>query len=212
VAVAVLMLYGVPFSFAYTGLTAGTGALILFGCVQVTMFALAKRRGERVRTVQWAGVALALAGLTYLVRPALATPAFVPAVLMTMAGVFWGVYSWLGRAVGRPLAVNARNFVFALPLALLINVGTASEAHAAMSGVLLAATSGAIATGLGYVIWYAALPGLSGAEGAVVQLSVPLLAAAGGVLFLDEPLSLRLVLSAAMVLGGVALTVAGGRR
>jgi drug/metabolite transporter (DMT)-like permease len=202
-----LTLYAVPFSFAYTRLTTGTGALILFACVQLTMLAATIRSGETIRAAQWTGVSIALAGLVWLVAPTLATPALLPTLLMAVAGIAWGVYSWRGRAGTSPLTATTVNFVYAVPFALIASVLSLSQLHVEPRGALLAMASGAAASALGYVVWYAALHGLSGAQAAVVQLSVPVIAAAGGVLVLGEALSARLVLSGILVLGGIALAV-----
>jgi drug/metabolite transporter (DMT)-like permease len=204
-----LALYAVPFSFAYTRLGTGTGALILFGCVQLTMLAATLRSGEHVHAVQWVGVSLAAGGLVYLVSPGLAAPAFVPAVLMAIAGVAWGAYSWRGRGSPNALATTTRNFVQAVPLVAAVSLVTLPRLHIEPRGVLLAVASGAVASGLGYVVWYAALRGLTGLQAAVVQLAVPVLAAIGGVLFLDEGVSMRLILSSGLVLGGIALAIVG---
>jgi drug/metabolite transporter (DMT)-like permease len=206
-----LILYAVPFSFAYVSLSAGTGALILFGCVQSTMLLVALRRGESVLAVQWIGLGVALAGLIVLVLPSLTTPALFPAALMALAGISWGLYSWRGRS-GSALAATAANFVQAVPLVLLVSLAALSRAHVSSRGVVLSVASGAVASGLGYVAWYAALSGLTGMQAAVVQLAAPVLAAAGGVIFLAEMISIRLVFSAIMVLGGIALTIVGRER
>lgn len=207
---ALLALYAIPFAFAYTELSTGTGALILFGSVQVTMMATAVAFGERPRPVQWAGAALAMAGLVYLVLPGLAAPPPGAALLMALAGVSWGAYSIRGRVLPNPLSQTTGNFVRAIPFvgATLLLFG--AQAHAGPQGVTLALASGAVASGLGYVAWYAALRGLSAMHAGVVQLAGPVLTAAGGVLLLGEPLSLRLVLSAVMVLGGIAAAIVGG--
>jgi len=207
-----LALYAVPFSFAYTRLSTGTGAVILFGCVQISMLGAALRSGERVHIVQWIGLSLALAGLVYLVFPALATPSVLSTVLMAIAGVSWGVYSWRGRATSDPLTATASNFVLAIPLAVLVSLVALPRFHVESRGIMLSVASGAIASGLGYAAWYAALPGLSGTQAAVVQLAVPVLAAAGGVIFLTEFISTRLVLSTTFVLGGIALAIVGRER
>jgi drug/metabolite transporter (DMT)-like permease len=208
----VLFLYAVAFSFAYIRLTTGTGALILFAAVQLTMFVAALSAGERPATLQWAGLGLALSGLLYLVRPGLAAPAPEGAVLMTVAGIAWGVYSLLGRHAAHPLALTTGNFVRAVPLALFVNLLALPQFHLELRGALLAMVSGSLASGVGYVLWYMALGGLTATRAAVVQLAVPVLAAAGGVVLLAEPVSLRLVLATAMVLGGIALVLRGRER
>ncbi len=207
---AILVLYAVPFSFAYTRLSAGTGALILFGAVQVTMLGSAAWSGERLRPAQWMGILIALAGLVILVSPGLAAPSPSAAALMGIAGLFWGVYTLRGRGMANPLAHTTMNFVWAAPLVLIVSALTLPQFHASPRGVLLAVISGAVTSGLGYVAWYSALRSLTATRAAVLQLSVPILAAAGGVAFLMEPLSIRLASSAVLVLGGIALTL--GRR
>jgi drug/metabolite transporter (DMT)-like permease len=204
---ALLFLYAVPFSFAYISLGAGTGALILFGSVQATMFAAALSSGARPHAVQWTGLFVALGGLVCLVLPGLAAPSPVGCALMALAGGAWGVYSLRGRGAGHPLAETAGNFVRALPLAAGVNLATATHAVWSFEGALLAVLSGALASGLGYVAWYAALDGLSVTRAATLQLAVPVLAAVGGVAFLAERITPRLVVSAALILGGVALAL-----
>jgi drug/metabolite transporter (DMT)-like permease len=203
-----LFLYAVPFSFAYTGLTTGTGALILFGAVQITMLAAAAWSGERLCPMQWLGVAAALAGLVYLVSPGLTAPPLFAATLMGMAGFSWGIYSLRGRGLVNPLAQTTSNFARATPMVLVISVVALSHVHVEPRGIVFAIASGAVASGLGYVAWYAALRGLTATRAAVLQLLVPVLAAAGGVVLLTEPVSLRLIVSAMLVIGGIALTLA----
>lgn len=209
-----LFLYAVPFSFAYIGLTAGTGALILFATVQGTMLTAALRSGSRLLVVQWSGLILALGGLVYLVLPGLAAPSPFGCALMTVAGVAWGLYSLRGRGASDPLAETAGNFARAVPFALLVSLLATSRVRLSHEGALLAAVSGTLASGCGYVIWYAALRGLSAAQAASVQLAVPVLAASGGVVFLSEPVTTRLILSSILILGGIALALArtGPRR
>ena len=206
-AAAMLWLYMAGFSFAYLTLSAGTGALILFGAVQVTMFTAGLRSGERFTAAAWAGLALAVAGLLYLVSPGLAAPPPLGAALMAIAGFAWGIYSLRGRGAGDPVAATAGNFLRAAPLALLLSAAYAGAFQATFSGVALAVASGALTSGLGYVVWYAALPGLSALRAASVQLSVPPLAALGGALLLAEAVSLRLLLASAAILGGIALVL-----
>ena len=207
---ALLFAYVAGFSFAYLTLSAGTGALILFGAVQLTMFAAGFKAGERFGPAGWTGLALALAGLVLLVLPGVTAPSPLGAVLMALAGVAWGGYSLRGRGVPDPLVASAANFARALPLALLLPIvlaGFATRAHADMRGIVLAVVSGAITSGLGYVAWYAALRGLSSLRAAVIQLSVPVLAACGGALWLGEPFTARLALAVASILGGIGLAL-----
>jgi drug/metabolite transporter (DMT)-like permease len=207
-----LFLYAAAFSFAYTGLTTGTGALILFGSVQATMLAAVLRSGERPHPWEWAGLALALAGLVYLVLPGLAAPPPVSSAFMAVAGISWGLYSFGGRGAIDPLADTTNNFVLALPLACVVNLFTLQSARVSTAGIVLAVMSGAVASGVGYVVWYAALRNLTATRAATVQLSVPVLAAAGGVIFMSEQVSLRLLLAATVILGGVALALLGRAR
>jgi drug/metabolite transporter (DMT)-like permease len=208
----VLFVYAIPFSYAYGLLTTGTGALILFGAVQVTMMLAARAGGERAHMKQWVGLLVAIAGLVYLVLPGLTAPSPLGAVLMTVAGAAWGIYSLRGRGAPDPLAQNASNFARTIPLALVVSALTWRFTHLETRGVVLAAVSGAVTSGLGYVAWYAALRRLSATRASLVQLLVPVLAAAGGIVVLDETLSVRLVLSAAVVIGGVALALSAYER
>lgn len=210
---AALMLFGymVFFSFAYLTLGAGTGALLLFGAVQLTMFTVALKAGERFPPVAWLGLALAFGGLVYLVAPGLTAPDPAGAALMLVAGIAWGGYSLRGRGAPNPLESTANNFIASLPLALLVAALFVGQAHASLPGVLLAIFSGAVASGLGYVIWYAALRGLAASSAATVQLSVPVIAAIGGALLLAEPVTPRLVLASMATLGGIALVLSRRR-
>ena len=202
-----LFLYAVAFSFAYLSLSAGTGSLILFGAVQATMIISGLRSGERPHVLQWAGLAIALAGLIYLVFPGLAAPSPGGSLLMAVAGMAWGLYSLRGRGAKDPASRTAGNFIRSVPFALVVWTASVQNLHAEPRGILLAILSGSLASGIGYVIWYAALQGLSSTRAATVQLSVTVLAAFGGVIFLAEVVTLRLVIASILVLGGVALTV-----
>ena len=206
-AAAMLFAYVAFFSFAYLSLPAGTGALILFGAVQLTMLGAGLGGGERFGPLAWLGFILAAGGLVYLVLPGVAAPPLLGAVLMAIAGVAWGVYSLRGRGVADPLAATARNFLRAVPLALALSLVFAARAHADAAGIALAVASGALTSGLGYVIWYAVLPRLSAMQAATVQLSVPLLAAIGGVLLLSEAITPRLAAASVAVLGGIAIVL-----
>jgi drug/metabolite transporter (DMT)-like permease len=211
-AVAMLFTYMAFFSFAYLSLSAGTGALLLFGAVQLTMFAVALRSGERFPLASWAGLALAVSGLVYLVSPGVTAPDPVGAVLMIVAGIAWGVYSLLGKNAADPLEATAGNFVFSVPMAVLVSLAFKAEFDISMAGASLAIASGAVASGLGYVIWYAALKGLQATRAATVQLSVPVIAAIGGVILLSEKVTFRLVLASVVTLGGIALVLMQKRR
>ena len=209
ISAALLFIYAAPFSFAYIRLSAGTGALILFACVQATMLIGAIRSGERFKRLEGIGLATALAGLTYLVSPGLSAPSPLGSALMAIAGVSWGLYSLRGRGSADPLGDTTNNFVWAIPLALLVSLAAVRGTHISARGVALATASGALASGLGYTVWFAALRGLTAIRAATVQLTVPVLAAAGGVLLLQESVTFRLVASAALILGGVGLALAG---
>jgi len=202
-----LFLYAITYSFAYLSLKTGTGALILFGCVQVTMIVAALRSGERPQLLEWLGLFLALGGLVYLVFPGLAAPSLLGSALMATAGIAWGFYSIRGRGSQNPLADTAGNFVYTVPMILVIKLLTLGNAHISTNGVLLAILSGALSSGVGYVIWYAALRGLTTTRAAIVQLSVPVIAAWGGVVFVSEDVSARLLFAGMLILGGIALTV-----
>jgi drug/metabolite transporter (DMT)-like permease len=206
--VVALAAYMAFFSFAYMSLNAGVGALILFGAVQLTMFIVALRAGEHFAPLSWAGLALAVAGLLYLVSPGFAAPDPLGAVLMAVAGVAWGVYSLVGRGAADPLAATTTNFLYTLPIVLIVSLFTIGGASLSTNGVILAVASGALASGCGYVVWYAALRGLTATRAAVVQLSVPVIAALGAAALLAEPITLRLILSSAATLGGVGLVLA----
>lgn len=205
---AALFVYAAAFSFAYLALPTGTGALLLFGAVQLTMIGYGLWRGERFSAGQTLGFALALGGLVYLLLPGLSAPPPGPAALMVTAGAAWGVYSLRGRGSSDPAAVTAGNFLRTLPLvAALLALFAPINLHLDALGVFYAALSGAVTSGLGYLVWYAALPSLRATAAGTVQLSVPVLAALGGVAFVGEPVTLRLALAALAVLGGVALVL-----
>jgi drug/metabolite transporter (DMT)-like permease len=202
-----LFAYAAAFSFAYLSLSAGTGALILFGSVQATMILYGLLRGERFTPLQALGLLLALGGLAALLLPGVTAPDWAGAILMTVAGIAWGAYSLMGRASTRPIETTAGNFLRASAFGALLGLASlglfAWDAH----GAGLAVLSGAVASGLGYAIWYTVLPALRATQAATVQLSVPVIAAIGGVLLLGERLSLRLVLCSVAILGGIALVL-----
>lgn len=208
-AAAILVIYAVPFAFAYVTLDAGTGALILFGTVQVTMLGAAALSGERPAPLQWLGLIAALGGLVHLVAPGLSAPSPAGSALMAVSGMAWGLYSLHGRHAGDPIRSNAANFVRALPALLATSLISWPSLSLSTRGVVLAVMAGAVTTGLGYVVWYRALRDLTATRASVVQLSVPLLAALGGVALMGESVSWRLLVSSALILGGVALAVAG---
>ena len=199
--------YAGLFSFAYLQLTAGTGALLLFGAVQATMIFWALRKGERFRAIQIAGLILAIAGLVALVFPGLSAPPLGTATLMFGAGIAWGIYSLRGKNAGDPLRATAGNFLRAVPMAVLLSAVAFRSANFDRAGIAYAMISGALASGVGYAIWYSALPVLKATAAATVQLSVPVLAAAGGIVFLGEVITLRFALASIAVLGGIALVI-----
>lgn len=204
---ALLFLYAVPFSFAYASLSTGTGALLLFGAVQATMILASLGPSERPRAAQWLGLAGAFGGLIYLVLPGVTAPSPGGAALMLLAGVAWGLYTLRGRSVRAPLAQTASNFVRTVPMIVALSLASHRGLQLQPSGVLLAVASGALASGLGYVVWYKALAGLSKVTASVVQLAVPVLAAAGGIVFLGEQVTLRLLVAGLLVLGGISLVL-----
>lgn len=203
--------YAAAFSFAYVDLSTGTGALVLFGCVQATMLLAAVTSGERPHPVQWFGLLLALGGLVYLVFPGLTAPSPLGSGLMGLAGICWGLYSLRGRGATSPLSATTTNFMGSLPFAAALSMLAFNHVAITPWGALLAVTSGALTSGLGYVLWYAALAGLTSTRAATVQLAVPVLAAAGGILFLAESLTPRFVLASILILGGVALALIVGQ-
>lgn len=206
-AAAALFVYAAGFSFAYIKLPAAVGALILFGAVQATMIGYGMWRGERMRLVQVLGLGLAIAGLVSLLAPGLSAPPLDSAALMVLAGVAWGVYSRRGKRFGNPTVATAGNFLRAVPFAVVLSLVMLPLASGDSAGVWYALASGGLASGLGYAMWYAALPGLTATNAATIQLSVPVIAAVGGVVFLGEAITLQLVLSSAGILGGIALVV-----
>jgi drug/metabolite transporter (DMT)-like permease len=202
-----LFAYAAGFSFAYVSLPAATGALLLFGTVQTTMIGHAIWKGERLRRLQWAGLATAIGGLVALFLPGISTPPLLGSLLMLGAGIAWGIYSLRGKGTGDPIKATAGNFLRAAPIAIALSLLTIHHAAVDAAGLGYAVLSGALASGLGYAIWYSVLPALKATSAATVQLSVPVIAALGGVLFLGESISLRLVLASLAILGGIALMI-----
>ena len=202
-----LFAYAASFSFAYSTLSTATGALLLFGAVQATMIGYGIWTGERLRMLQLAGLLLALAGLIGLLLPGVSAPPLLGSTLMLSAGVAWGVYSLRGRGAGDPTRVTGDNFLRAVPMALVLSLVWHDHISLDAWGTCYAVLSGALASGIGYAIWYTALPSLRATSAATVQLSVPVLAAVGGVVLLGEPMTLRLILASAAILGGIALVL-----
>jgi drug/metabolite transporter (DMT)-like permease len=204
-----LFIYALTFSFGYISLDTGTGALILFGAVQITMIMASVFLGNRLHYCEWLGLLLAFSGFVYLLIPTLSTPSLMGFILMTLSGIAWGIYTLLGRASKNPLSDTAYNFLRTSPLVLLLIIFTLQNAHLTFTGVVLAILSGALASGVGYFVWYLALAGLSVVQAAVVQLFVPAIAAIGGVIFTNELITLRLVESSVLVLGGILIVILG---
>lgn len=202
-----LFAYAAAFSFAYSSLTAATGALILFGAVQATMIGYGLWSGERLHGMQTLGLVLAVGGLIGLLLPGLSAPPLVGSLLMISAGIAWGVYSLRGKGTGDPTRVTAGNFLRAVPIAAVASILLHQQASLDATGSWYAFLSGALTSGIGYAIWYTALPALRATSAAIVQLSVPVIAAIGGILFLGEALTLRLVLASIAIIGGIALFV-----
>lgn len=205
-----LFIYAAGFSYAYVHLTAGVGALLLFGAVQVTMFGFALARGERLRLLQTLGILTAAGGLVALLMPGSGASDLSASLLMLAAGAAWGIYTLRGRHGGSSSQVTAGNFLRAAPLALILSAVLWKDARFDGTGIAYAIASGAVTSGLGYVLWYSALPDLRATEAATVQLTVPVIAALGAVALLGEMLTLRLALTSVVVLGGVALAINTG--
>lgn len=202
-----LFIYAAGFSFAYMNLSAATGALLLFGAVQATMIGHGVFAGERLLKLQLVGLIFASGGLVGLLLPGLLAPPLYSSILMVGAGVAWGIYSLRGKDVKEPIRVTAGNFLRAALVALVLSALMGNRVSLDSTGILYAVLSGALASGTGYAIWYAVLPALKTTNAAIVQLSVPVIAALGGIVFLGEPISLRLVLASVAIIGGVALVI-----
>ncbi len=204
---ALLFLYAIAFSLAYVNLSAGTGGLILFGSVQFTMIGVGIWKGERPSPAEWLGLVIAQTGLIILVFPGLHAPSPVGALLMITAGAAWGLYSLRGKLATNPTLATADNFMRALPMATLVAIPGLRHTQATSYGFGLAVVSGAVTSGIGYVLWYSVLPHLTATRAAITQLAVPAIVAIGGVLFLSEKIDARFLIASAMMLGGVATAV-----
>jgi len=204
-----LFIYALAFSFAYITLDTGTGALILFGAVQLTMILLSLISGNRLHITEWGGVSLAFIGFVYLILPGVTMPSIMGFVLMTVAGIAWGIYTLKGKGSMNPLMDTAYNFSRIIPLVIILAIVTFQNIHLSFEGIIMAVLSGSITSGIGYTIWYIALGGLSTTQAAVVQLLVPVIAALGGVIFVSEVVTFRLIFSATMILGGILMVVLG---
>lgn len=201
----ILFLYAASFSFAYVSLNTATGALILFGMVQITMISSSLLSGYKLNTREGLGILLALLGFIYLMLPGARRPSISGFALMALSGIAWGTYSLHGKSSKHPLQDTAYNFLRGVPFLVLLLFFLISESHLSLRGILLALVSGSVTSGLGYTIWYLAIRGLNGVQASIVQLLVPVFAALGGVLFVGEIISLKLVISAVMILGGILL-------
>lgn len=204
-----LFAYAICFSFAYIGLTAAAGALILFSAVQFTMIVVALLRGERPGGLEWLGLLIALGGLVYLVFPGLSSPPLFASILMAAAGIAWGFYTLRGKGSGDPLGDTTGNFIRSVPMIAVAAIPFLSQINLSTRGIVLAILSGAIASGVGYSVWYAALKHHTATRAAVLQLSVPVIAAFGGVLLLSELMTTRLLIAATLILGGIGMTIFG---
>jgi drug/metabolite transporter (DMT)-like permease len=204
-----LFLYAITFSYAYLSLDTGTGALILFGSVQITMILLSIISGTRLHIIEWSGFFIAFTGLVYLVIPSITTPSVSGFILMTVSGMSWAIYSLRGRGSKNPLMDTTYNFLRTIPFITLLAIFTMPNINYSSQGIILALLSGAITSGVGYTIWYIALRSLSSIQAAVLQLSVSIIAAIGGVIFLSETITSRLVMSAVIVLGGILMVILG---
>lgn len=202
-----LFLYAAAFSYAYVSLETGIGALIAFGVVQITMIASSLISGYKMNGMEWLGILLALAGFLYLLLPGASAPSLSGFILMSLSGIGWGIYSLRGKKSKHPLVDTAYNFLRSLPFLILLIYFLAQESNYSTKGILLALLSGIVTSGIGYTIWYTALKGLNSIQASIVQLLVPVLAAIGGVIFIGELISLRLMASSLMILGGILLLI-----
>ncbi|MFK8011849.1 MAG: DMT family transporter [Marinicellaceae bacterium] len=202
-----LFLYAITFSLAYVSLETGTGALVLFGSVQITMIATSLFSGYRLSVIELFGLLLSFIGLIYLVYPTLSTPSFSGFILMMVAGMAWGIYTLSGRNSRNPLIDTAINFKLTIPLVLILVIVSWPYQSMSTIGIMYAISSGALASALGYTIWFKALKGLSTTEAAVVQLSVPIIAALGGLVFVSEPFNQRVIVASSLVLGGILIVI-----
>ncbi len=204
-----LFLYAVTFSFAYISLDTGTGALIMFGSVQITIILLSIISGNRLNIYEWLGVTIAFLGFVYLILPGVSSPSLIGFSLMTIAGIAWGIYTLKGKESKNPLRDTTYNFIRTIPFIIILLVFTIQHSSYSTKGVVLAIISGGITSGIGYTIWYMAMEGLSKIQTAVIQLLVPIIAAFGGVIFVDEKITFRLSIASILVLGGILVVVLG---
>jgi len=204
-----LFLYAITFSYAYLLVDTGTGALILFGSVQISMILMSLISGTRLHLSEWSGVIIAFSGFVYLIVPSITTPSINGFILMTISGISWGVYTLMGRSSKNPLMDTTFNFLRTIPLVVLLALYAMQNIHFSSEGVILALLSGGITSGVGYTVWYIVLRDLSSTQAAVIQLSVPVIAAIGGVVFVAEVITSRLIISTAVVLSGILMVLLG---
>jgi drug/metabolite transporter (DMT)-like permease len=198
-----LFTYALTFSYAYLSLETGIGALILFSSVQLTMVIYSILKGQRLNRFEWLGLIIAFSGFVYLMSPTLSTPSFIGFILMTISGISWGFYTLMGKTSKQPLQDTAYNFIRTAPWIILLLTLTIQTNELSYNGMLLAIISGAITSGIGYALWYVALSGISSIQAAVLQLLVPVIATIGGIIFVDESMSLHLIVSTAVILVGI---------
>ena len=208
---AALFLYAVTFSYAYISLDTGTGALILFGAVQITMILASLIFGNRLHFWEWIGIISACSGFIYLIQPSITTPSLAGFILMTIAGIAWGIYTLRGKGSKQAIQDSASNFFYTLPFVVTLLIIEFNNINLSRSGIILAILSGAVASGMGYTVWYMTVKRLSTLQASVVQLLVPVIAAVGGVIFAQESISMRLVLSSIAILGGILFVLLGQR-
>lgn len=202
-----LFAYAAAFSFSYVNIETGVGALILFACVQAVMIGWALFKGDRPSLFEWLGIVIAFGAFIWLVSPGLEAPDPIAATLMAISGIAWGTYSLRGKSSSDPLKATAGNFLLSVPMGLVLLFITISSSQITLYGVILAIASGAITSGMGYALWYKVLPQLTSTRASIVQLTVPVVAGIGGLIFLSEPLTFRFVLASALILGGVAISI-----
>jgi drug/metabolite transporter (DMT)-like permease len=202
-----LFAYAAAFSFSYVNIETGVGALILFACVQAVMIGWALFKGDRPSLFEWLGIVIAFSAFIWLVSPGLEAPDPIAAALMAISGIAWGAYSLRGKSSSDPLKATAGNFLLSVPMGLVLLFITISSSQITLYGVILAIASGAITSGMGYALWYRVLPQLTATRASIVQLTVPVVAGVGGLIFLPEPLTFRFVLASALILGGVAISI-----
>ena len=200
-----LFLYAITFSFAYLSLDTGTGALILFGAVQITIIIHTLLSGNKLRPLEWLGVIISFLGFIYLISPGVSSPSIIGFILMTIAGISWGIYTIKGQTSKNPLRDTTYNFIKTLPFITILYIATMTQSNYSTEGILLAVIAGGVTSGIGYTIWYMAIRGLSSIQSAVLQLLVPVIAAFSGVIFISEIITVRLTVSSILILGGVLI-------